>query len=309
MWRLSWIGGAALALCGAGVAMGQLPADQSSPELPRVRQDVLVVDAPAGSSQYWLGVECLPVPPSLRAQLNLPENQGLLVGAVVPESPAAKAGVAPYDVLLHAGDKTLSDPRDLVQAVQTAKEGKLAIELIRGGQHKTVEATPTRQPAQVGPVVVPPGDVDFQKWLEGFQSGQPLGQPPLHFRVFRPGVIVPSPLHFEETPLPPNVSVVISKEGDQPAKITVKRGGEKWEVTEKELGKLPADVRPYVEHMLGPRMFGAVTSAMPAMPRARIEPGPSPGSVLLRSRQKAASRNVWKQWSSASTRWCRPWRI
>ena len=57
-------------------------------------------------------------------------------------------------------------------------------------------------------------------------------------------------------PLPPDTSVVVSKEGDKPANITVKRGDKKWEVTEKQLDKLPADVRPFVEQMLGRGAMG-----------------------------------------------------
>jgi hypothetical protein len=61
------------------------------------------------------------------------------------------------------------------------------------------------------------------------------------------------------------MSVVIRKEGDHPATITVKRGDEKWEVTEKELDKLPADVRPHVERMLGRGPFGIVGNLSPDM--------------------------------------------
>ena len=88
------------------------------------------------------------MPAALRAQLNLPEKQGLLVEGVAPESPAAKAGIEQYDILLRAGDKPLTEPRDLVEAVQAAKDGKLTIELIRGGQHKTIEATPAKRPEE-----------------------------------------------------------------------------------------------------------------------------------------------------------------
>ena len=63
----------------------------------------------AATGEYWLGVECLPVMPALRAQLNLPEKQGLLVAAVMPDSPAAKAGIKQHDVLLRVGEKPLAE--------------------------------------------------------------------------------------------------------------------------------------------------------------------------------------------------------
>ena len=64
------------------------------------------------------------------------------------DSPAAKAGIAQYDVLLRAGDKPLAEPRDLLAAVDAAKETKLKIELIRGGKPKTIELTPAKRPEQ-----------------------------------------------------------------------------------------------------------------------------------------------------------------
>ena len=47
------------------------------------------------------------------------------------------------------------------------------------------------------------------------------------------------------------MSITITKTGDKPAEITVKEGDEKWEVSEKDLDKLPEKVRPYVDGMLG----------------------------------------------------------
>ena len=92
----------------------------------------------------------------------------------------------------------------------------------------------------------------MQKWIERMNPGvEADGQrPPMRFRFIHPGAIVSNDV-LVPAPLPPNMSIGISKEGDQPAKIAVKRGDEKWEVTEKELDKLPADVRPHVERMLG----------------------------------------------------------
>ena len=203
----------------------------------------------------------------MRAQLNLPEKQGLLVVGVVPDSPAAKAGIVRHDVLLRAGDKPLAEPRQLVQAIEATKEGKLKIELLHNGKPKTVEATPAKRPEEARrPSGEKPASADWetmQKWLQGMWSNGEAGgdgQGPLQFRFIRPGAIVPGDV-LVTVPLPPNMSIVISKEGDQPAKIVVKRGDEKWELTEKELDKLPADVRPHVERMLGRGLMGIVGGA------------------------------------------------
>ncbi len=192
-----------------------------------------------------------------------------MVEAVVPDSPAAKAGIVQHDILLRAGGKPLAERRDLVRAIEASKQAKLKIDLIHGGKPKTVEATPAKRPDEarrhVGAAPAPADWDTMEKWLHGMWSdGQADGQrPPLRFRFVHPGMILP-PGVAVAPPLPADMSVVISKEGDHPAKIVVRRGSQKWEVTEKELDKLPADIRPHVERMLGRGMLGLV-GALPSL--------------------------------------------
>lgn len=257
--------------------------------------EMTTLAAPVVPSEYWLGMACSTMPPALRAQLDLAERQGVLVEGVVPESPAAKAGILQHDILLRAGDKPLAEPRDLIEAIEATKEGVLKIELLRGGKPKTVEATPAKRPEgarrHAGDMPAPGDREAMEKWLQGMWSGGEGvdGQrPSMRFRVFHPGAIVPRDV-LVPVPLPANMSVMISKEGDQPAKIVVKRGDEKWEVTEKELDKLPADVRPHVERMLGHGPLGIVGGmrSLDLVPEGTLPEAsgdqfaaPAPGSVL-----------------------------
>ena len=221
--------------------------------------------------KFWLGIYCSPVPPALRSHVTLPEKQGVLAQVITKESPAAKAGIAQYDILLRAGGKPLVEPRDLAAAVDAAKDTKLKIDLIRGGKPRTIEVTPAKRPDSVpGASVQMPEQADWntiESWLENMMPAQggPGPQPPAQFRIFHPGAIVPRNM-LAQKPLPTNMSVVVTKEGNQPAKITVKRNNDTWEVTEKDLDKLPADVRPFVEQMLGRGMVGVVGGAVPSMP-------------------------------------------
>jgi hypothetical protein len=196
---------------------------------------------------------------------------------------------------LRAGDKPLAEPRDLIEAIEATKEGVLKIELLRGGKPKTVEATPAKRPEgarrHAGDMPAPGDREAMEKWLQGMWSGGEGvdGQrPSMRFRVFHPGAIVPRDV-LVPVPLPANMSVMISKEGDQPAKIVVKRGDEKWEVTEKELDKLPADVRPHVERMLGQGPLGIVGGmrSLDLVPEGTLPEAsgdqlavPAPGSLL-----------------------------
>ena len=163
---------------------------------------------PLPPGEYWLGIQCHPVFPALQAQLHLPENQGIVVEGVVPDSPAAKAGLAKYDVILKVGDKKLSDVPDLLQAVDSAKDKEIKLEIIRDGQPKTIAITPAKRPEEYNVASVPPPGGSFealQKWMEqmpGARFGGKLGPDgPMRFWSFRPGVILPpgAPIHPPRT--------------------------------------------------------------------------------------------------------------
>jgi len=216
-------------------------------------------DAWPKPSEYWIGVECTRVDPTLRAHLQLPEGQGLVVRSVVPDSPAAKAGLREHDILLQAGDKKLGSLDDLIDAVQAAKEQKLSLEFVREGKRQKIEVTPVKRPSEQmlpgfgwGTWIPAPGNPDFEafrKWFEKMQPGQPL-----RFRFFQPGFVAPPGFGGQfgwGGSLPEGLSIAITKTGNEPARISVKKDGQTWEVTEKELDKLPPDVRPHVERMLG----------------------------------------------------------
>jgi membrane-associated protease RseP (regulator of RpoE activity) len=191
--------------------------------------------------EYWLGVK-------LRI-----DDQGIIVQEVVPDSPAAKAGFAQNDLIVMVNDKKVADVFDVLQAVEAAKDKEMKVEITRDGQPKTIAVTPAKRPEDARiPIPPPESDIEaFRKWIEQLPPGSGFGQQgPMQFRFFRPGVILPrgAPIH---PPLPENMSISITKTGDKPADIVVKMGDEKWEVSEKELDKLPEKVRPYVDRMLG----------------------------------------------------------
>jgi hypothetical protein len=239
------------------------------------------------ASDFFLGVECQPLPEAIAAQLKLPQGEGLLVEQIFPDSPAVKAGIQRFDVLLRAGDKPLKTVADLVAAVDAGKGGKLALAIIRAGKSITVDATPVQRPADLRAPGIPSTGFaewdDMRNWLERARPGEG-GRPPLRFRFFQPGAMLP-PGAATFPPLPENVTIAVTRQGHQPAKIQISRGEQKWEVTENELDTLPADLRPHVERMLGRGAAGLALDYVPAIPvpvpaaspklRApRVEPAP-----------------------------------
>ena len=55
--------------------------------------------------KHWIGILGGPVTDELRAQIDIPADQGVLVRQVVPDSPADKAGLKAFDILLKANDR------------------------------------------------------------------------------------------------------------------------------------------------------------------------------------------------------------
>lgn len=261
MRRAGWLLGVSMVLTGPGLALAGGPPEPAVPGdahvlFPNPGDGQLGVffgqPEPIKLSDYWLGLECRPVPPSLRAQLGLSEDEGLLVEQVLPDSPAAKAGIEQYDVLLKADGKPLSKIQDLIAAVDAAKEKELSLERVHGGKRAKITVKPAKRPESQGaPPYLKSPDVSnwWRKYLEQIHPGEGV-MPPMRFRFWGPGAILPPDAKAHPS-LPGNMSVTITRSGDEPAKIVVKRGDEKWEVTEDELDELPDDVRGHVQRALG----------------------------------------------------------
>jgi hypothetical protein len=220
-------------------------------------------------SEYWLGVLVSRPNPALQTQLDLPKDQGLVVDVVQPGSPADKAGLRPFDVLLKANDRVLREPRDLVAEITAVKEGKLTVELVRGGKRQTVTATTAKRPAEARAELFGQRGADsdaLREWLQQMAPALAEGRP-LEFRYFHPGQILPpgaampgrSAVDMELTihsKLPNGYEVEIVGDGRKPAHITVTHEKQQWKATEGELASLPEEVRPMVQSVLNKVPWG-----------------------------------------------------
>jgi hypothetical protein len=96
--------------------------------------------------KFGIGVSLAPeIPAAVRAQLKLGEDEGVLVQSVAKDGPADKAGIREHDVVLAIDGNAIVAHTDVVKAVQEAGEQKQPVSLavISGGEHKTIEVTPT----------------------------------------------------------------------------------------------------------------------------------------------------------------------
>jgi serine protease Do len=90
----------------------------------------------------FLGVSIQDLTPDLAKQFNLAEDQGALVGDLVPHGPAEKAGVKSGDVILEYDNKPVTDSRHLkFQVAATAPGATVPVKIMRDGHEKTLEVT------------------------------------------------------------------------------------------------------------------------------------------------------------------------
>jgi len=88
----------------------------------------------------WLGVKIQTVTEDIAETLNVPANQGALVAAVTPDSPAAKAGLEAGDVILKFDGKEVSTMRGLPKIVAQTPIGKAVdVEVLRKGEKKMIK--------------------------------------------------------------------------------------------------------------------------------------------------------------------------
>lgn len=90
----------------------------------------------------WLGVAAEPVSDEVRAQLPLQSGEGLTVRHLMPESPAAQAGLQEHDILMRFDDQILVSSEQLRSLVKMRKPGDtVKLAYLRKGEKKEATAT------------------------------------------------------------------------------------------------------------------------------------------------------------------------
>jgi len=130
----------------------------------------------------FIGVATSPLAAAVRAQTGLPEDVGLAVDAVTPDSPAAAAGLVPFDVLAKYDDQILCAAVQLLALVKRTGTGNTAtLTVLRGGKELTVpvkigerEADVTMQMVTGPGMGMPGGGAGAGMAIANLVPGQPL---------------------------------------------------------------------------------------------------------------------------------------
>ena len=89
--------------------------------------------------QPYLGVATSPLDPALSAQLGFTPGLGLIVEEIIPDGPAAKAGVQPLDVIKQLNDQLVSNPAHLAAlARHFGKDTEVTLLVLRKGQEQKI---------------------------------------------------------------------------------------------------------------------------------------------------------------------------
>jgi serine protease Do len=102
----------------------------------------------------YLGVGIQRIDQSIASQLELPSQQGALVTDVQPDSPAAKAGFQPQDVIVEFGGSKIRNPSHLQGVVSRAPIGsKQPVVVLRDGRKVELSVNVREMPANYGEAV------------------------------------------------------------------------------------------------------------------------------------------------------------
>jgi len=125
----------------------------------------------------YLGVATSPANELLADQLKLGKGTGVVVDFIEENSPAAKAGVKPHDVLVKLNDQLLVNPPQLAVLVRLQKPGdKVTLTLIREAKEQKVTVELAETERVIGGEepwgmlirpVFPPGPISSSEMIQG----------------------------------------------------------------------------------------------------------------------------------------------
>lgn len=219
-----------------------------------------------------LGVRVERVPPGVAADNNVPAGRGVLVAEVLPNTPAARAGVKVNDVVVEfAGRPVTDDPTAFVAQVQRARAGeKLDLTVNRDGKEQVLRGVVLAADAPVNPrlrmleELAPIVGADGRPLIEGLAPRPRVEAPrlePLRPEAPREGVVRrtgsvsvevrdgEATVTGEENGVRFHIVGTVGPDGLAPTKIEVTENGRT--TSAESVDRLPEQYRDRVRALLG----------------------------------------------------------
>ncbi len=250
------------------------PAPQPQPEKAKATENTPPQETETPKiPEYYLGIQCVPVPLLWSEHLNL-DGKGMLIRAVVPGGPAEKAGIKQGDIILSIGGKDIKLITDIFAALDQEPGKEQTVGVLQKGKKTELKITPEKRPetpSQLGAPetgmmrTIQPGIIfdgkdseearrlirKFIEQMEDAGVGTEMVDPN---RILSE---IPTEGSFDGVFKPdPNSKVeqfeVRVLEGDKPdsQRIYVRQNNEVWNV--KKIEDLPKELQDRVREMIGP---------------------------------------------------------
>lgn len=128
---------------GGNVGLGfSIPAELARPVIEQLR-------ATGKVRRGYLGVNIQPLSADIAAGLGLPKDRGEIVASVEPNGPASRAGIRQGDVIVRINGQEVTADNTLSYIVANTEIGRsVPVELIRGGQRRTINVTTAERPSE-----------------------------------------------------------------------------------------------------------------------------------------------------------------
>ncbi len=107
---------------------------------------VLEANVPLSEVSYWIGVRINEVPETLRAQLDGLDDRGAMVGEVLSDTPAERAGLQVHDIILTMSGQPITSPESLIAQVAATLGEPTELQIIRDGRSRTLAIDPEPRP-------------------------------------------------------------------------------------------------------------------------------------------------------------------
>jgi serine protease Do len=108
----------------------------------------------------WFGVETQPVTEGIAAALGRKDQHGALLAGVIPEGPAARAGLKAGDLILSVDDKPIKEVRDLSRTVAEIQPGtRVKVGIQRQAEEMRLDLTTGEMPGEEELASAPAPDV------------------------------------------------------------------------------------------------------------------------------------------------------